>query len=198
MNRELLKKNFENHRFKTSFFANKEQATEYIVGSIKGASVGFGGSMTVAAMGLIEKLSHENTVYDHTNPNIENVADKARNADYFICSANAVSETGELVNIDGRGNRVSATLMGPKKMFFIVGRNKIVPTEAEAITRARNLASPPNCKRLNKKTPCAAKADACYDCNSPERICNAVVIYERPMSSFEEVEVVFIDEDLGF
>jgi len=201
MNKELLKKNFEGHRFKTSFFDTKEEAVEYLCGQIKNTTVGFGGSQTTAAMHLQEQLLKSgNKVYDHSlvpADRKEETRNLARNAEYYICSANGVSETGEMVNIDGRGNRVSATLYGPRKVFFIVGRNKVVPTLQDAIDRARNLASPPNCIRLHKNTPCAVKGDKCFDCNSPDRICNAVVLYLRPMSGMEE-EVIFIDEVLGY
>jgi L-lactate utilization protein LutC len=201
MNRELLKQNFEKHSFQTSFFGTKEEAAAYICGRIKGATVGFGGSMTATAMELQKKLAEAgNTVYDHSlvsNEEKQAVRMKARDAEYYICSANGVSETGELVNIDGAGNRVSATLFGPKKVFFLVGKNKIEPTLDKAIERARNEASPKNCIRLHKKTPCAVKGDRCFDCSSPDRICNALVVYMRPMNRME-AEIVFIDEELGY
>jgi len=205
MNRELLKKNFEGHKFITSFFDTGKEAAEYLCGQMKNTTVGFGGSMTLTGMNLQELLEKEgNTVYNHATSKDQECTHKARNARFFICSANGVSETGEMVNIDGTGNRVSATLFGPEKVFFVVGKNKIVPTLQDAIDRARNIASPPNCVRLHRNTPCAAaaggdmsKAVKCFDCNSSERICNAIVLYLRPMNHME-VEVVFVDEELGY
>jgi len=123
---------------------------------------------------------------------------KAQGSSVYVLSANGVSETGVLVNIDGAGNRVSTSLFGPKRVVYVVGRNKIAQTVELALERARNVASPKNCVRLNRKTPCAATGgERCFDCQSPDRICNAIVLLERPCIGME-VEVVFIDEDLGF
>lgn len=198
MNRELLKKNFENHRFKTCFFDTMAEAVSYLTGSIENTTVGFGGSMTVDDASLAELLAKKNKVYSHHIENTLETRLKARDAEYYICSANGVSETGELVNIDGSGNRISATLFGPKKVIFIVGKNKIEPTLDAAIARARNIASTRNCKRFGLDTPCTKAEDKCFDCSSPKRICNALVIYERPMQSLEYVEIIFVDEELGY
>ena len=121
---------------------------------------------------------------------------RARAADIYITSANGVSETGELVNIDGNGNRVSETLFGPKKVFFVVGSNKITPDLNSAWQRARNVAAPLNAKRLQADTPCAA-GDCCYECMSPSRLCRATVILERPVNGMK-AEVVFVNEPLGY
>jgi hypothetical protein len=107
-------------------------------------------------------------------------------------------ETGEILNIDGTGNRVSATLYGHKKVYFIIGVNKIAPDFESALWRARNIASPKNAPRLNRNTPCALKADKCYDCSSPERICNGLVVYWHTMKGNKETEVVIINQDLGY
>ena len=195
MNKELLKKNFEAHGFTTQFFDTKEEATQYLTDMIKGKTIGSGGSMTLSEMGVFDKLEAGNTLYVHSvTPGTEK---EALTADIFISSANGISETGEIVNIDGAGNRVAGTLFGHEKVYFVVGRNKITPDLASAIERSKNVAAPPNCARLGKKTPCAANKDKCYDCNSPERICRATVIIERCMSH-ASMEVIFIDEDLGF
>ena len=103
----------------------------------------------------------------------------------------------KLINIDGTGNRVASTLYGHKKVWFVVGRNKLAPTYEEALWRARNIAAPKNAQRLKRKTPCAVKADHCYDCKSPERICRGLaVLWARPNAT-EEMEVVLIGEALG-
>ena len=116
----------------------------------------------------------------------------------YILSANGVSETGELVNIDGSGNRLAASLFGPKKVYYIIGKNKIEPDLKSAMDRARNTACTKNAMRFQIKTPCVANGgDKCYDCNSPARICNAFLILERPCSGME-VELLFVDEELGF
>ena len=156
-------------------FDTKEEAAAYLTASIKGKTVGFGGSMTLEEMGLYEKLKKENTVYWHWREEMtgDEAKAKAYLADVYITSLNGVAETGELVNIDGSGNRVAATLTKHERLYFVVGENKIAPDLHRAIDRARNIASPLNAQRLHRKTPCAIKADHCYDCKSPERICRS-------------------------
>ena len=102
-----------------------------------------------------------------------------------------------MVNIDGKGNRISESLYGHEKVYFIIGANKVMPDLQQAIDRARNIAAPKNAQRLSCKTPCAVKADRCYDCSSPGRICNGMVIYFGKMTSCE-MEVILIDEALGY
>ena len=109
-----------------------------------------------------------------------------------------MAETGELVNIDGSGNRVASGLYGHEKVVFVVGVNKIAPDLEGAIWRARNVAGPKNAQRLGKKTPCAAGGDRCYDCNSPERICSAMVLYWRRPTAIPEMELVIINQELGY
>ncbi|MBQ8184695.1 MAG: lactate utilization protein [Lachnospiraceae bacterium] len=198
MNRELLKKNFEDHGFLTSFFDTKEEAAVYLAEQIRGETVGIGGSMTIREMELDKILEEKNQVYWHWNTPGRETMDKAKEAAVYLTSANGVSATGELVNIDGNGNRVSQTLFGPKKVYFIVGRNKITEDLAGAMKRAKEIAAPKNAMRFDKKIPCiAGGGEKCYDCKSPERICNATVILERPCSSMK-VEVVFVDQELGY
>lgn len=198
MNRELLKKNFESHGFTTSFFNTKEEAAAYLNGQLHGKKIAFGGSITVKEMGLDKLLADENEVIWHwLVPGRETLMD-ARTADIYLTSANGVSETGELVNIDGTGNRVAQTLYGPEKTYFLIGNNKIREDLAGAIDRARNIAAPKNAMRFQVNTPCVANGgDRCYDCNSPDRICHATVILNRPCKGME-VELLFIDEELGF
>lgn len=198
MNRELLKKNFESHGFTTSFFNTKEEAAAYLNGRLHGKKIAFGGSITVKEMGLDKLLADENEVIWHwLVPGRETLMD-ARTADIYLTSANGVSETGELVNIDGTGNRVAQTLYGPEKTYFLIGNNKIREDLAGALDRARNVAAPKNAMRFQVDTPCVANGgDRCYDCNSPDRICHATVILNRPCKGME-VELLFIDEELGF
>ena len=110
---------------------------------------------------------------------------------------NGIAETGEVVNIDGTGNRVASMTYGHEKLYLVVSENKVGKTYEDALFRARNIAAPLNAKRLGRKTPCAEKGDKCYDCNSPERICNVLnVFYKKPGS--QDVEVVLIHENLGY
>ena len=153
-----------------------------------------------AQLGLPEKLEAAGcTVYARGRSWDRKDTDKGVTAPVYISSANGVAETGELVNIDGTGNRVAATLYGPEKVYFIVGLNKLAPTLEAAIWRARNIASPLNAKRLNRRTPCAlSEVMKCYDCQSPERICRGMTIHMGPMKGVGETIVVLIDEELGY
>lgn len=198
MNKELLKKNFENHGFETSFFENKEDAAAYIGGRVKGKKVAFGGSVTAQQMKLDDILAKDNDVIWHWNSPGRETLLQAREAQVYITSANGVSETGEIINIDGTGNRVSMITFGPQKIYFVVGVNKLAPDMHAALNRSKNVAAPKNAVRLNYETPCGVNdGDHCYDCNSPDRLCRATLILERPCRGME-VEVVFINEDLGY
>lgn len=121
----------------------------------------------------------------------------AAGTEVYLTSANGVAETGELVNIDGTCNRIASSVYGHKRVYLVVGVNKIEPDYDRALWRARNVAAPKNAQRLGRKTPCAVKADRCYDCKSPERICRGLsVIWGRP-TPVETMEVVLIGEELG-
>ncbi len=187
--------NFKNHGFSAKYFDTAAEASAYLADELKGEIIGFGGSITLTDMALYDVLAKENTVCWHW----KNPADLARSPEFttYLTSANAVSETGELVNIDARGNRVASTLYGSKKLYFICGVNKITPDLPAAIDRARNVAAPANAKRLNRKTPCVATG-RCHDCNSPDRICRGMVIHMRPIDSFKHTEVIIVGENLGY
>jgi len=102
-----------------------------------------------------------------------------------------------LVNIDGTGNRVAGALFGHEKVYFVAGINKVVPTLEDAIWRARNIAAPKNAMRLGLRTPCAKKGDRCYDCSSPDRICNGMMIHFKKMNDID-MEIVIINKQIGF
>ena len=196
-NIEKLTKNLLQEGFLVSRFATGEDACAYLNRAIDGVSVGFGGSQTVRELGLYDQLSAHNACYWHWDKANNVIPAEATNADVYICSLNGVSENGGLINIDGGGNRVSSTLYGHKKVYFIIGINKIAPDYDAALWRARNIAAPLNAKRLEKKTPCV-KTGRCMNCSSPERICKAlVVLWEKPVLA-GEMEVVIIDQDLGY
>ncbi len=192
---ETVKKNLEARGFSVSTFSTAAEAAAYLDSAIDGTTVGIGGSMTVQQMGLHEKLAAHNEVHWHWTDGPEARA-KAAHADVYITSANGLTENGEIINIDGAGNRVASTLYGHKRVYFIIGRNKLAPTYDEALWRARNIAAPKNAQRLGKKTPCAVKGDRCYDCKSPDRICRGLVVLWGP-SMGVETEIVLVDEDLG-
>lgn len=176
-------------------FETGAEAADYLNSAIDGVSVGIGGSVTVQQLGLYDRLAEHNQVYWHWQGGPEQRA-KAAEADVYLTSANGLAETGEILNIDGAGNRVASTLYGHKKVYFVIGANKLAPTRDEALWRARNIAAPRNAQRLGKKTPCAVKGDKCYDCKSPDRICRGLVELWGPMMGME-TEVILIGEDLG-
>lgn len=195
-NVEKLRANLEAHGFLTSCFQTAQEAADYLDGQIDGVSVGFGGSMTVKELNLYPRLSaHNRTIWHWEQGDLA----QAATADVYITSANGVAETGEIINIDGNCNRVSASVYGHKKVYFVIGINKIAPDYDGALWRARNIASPKNAQRLARKTPCAVKGDRCYDCNSPERICRALtVLWDRPSAPGQEMEVVIVGQPLGY
>ncbi|MGI6054977.1 MAG: lactate utilization protein [Clostridium sp.] len=196
MERELLKKRFEAHGFQTVFFDTGEEAAAYLHETLQGKDIAFGGSVTVQELGLFRLLSEKNQVIWHWDVPGRETLLKAREAEIYITGVNGVSATGELVNIDGTGNRVSQMMYGPKKVYVIAGKNKICPDLAGAMDRAKNIAAPKNAARLQLKTPCVT-AGRCMDCSSPDRICCATVILERPCRGME-VEVIFVDENMGY
>ncbi len=194
-----VKQNLEARGFRVSVFATAAEAADYLDSAIDNTSVGFGGSVTLEQMGLYERLERHDRVNWHWRPTVDgaDARQAAMTAEHYITSVNGLAETGELINIDGTGNRVASTLYGHKKVWFVVGRNKLAPTYEEALWRARNIAAPKNAQRLGRKTPCAVKADRCYDCKSPERICRGLVVLWEAIGSME-MEVVLVDEALGY
>ena len=198
---DKIKTNLEKKGYKVTVFDTATAAKEYLLGEINGTTVGIGGSMTVEEMGLYEELKKDNLVYWHwkavNGESVTALRDKAATTEVYISSVNGIAETGEIINIDGTGNRVAATIYGHKKVYLIVGQNKIAPDYEQAMWRARNIASPLNAKRLGIATPCAVNGDRCYDCESPARICRAFgVLACAPGGS--EYEVVLVKENLGY
>ncbi len=192
---QSLKKN----GYEVSYFENIDKATAYLVDQVRGVSVGFGDSLTLSSMNLGKVLSEKNLVMNpatSSRADFINVGKQALVTDVFFTSVNGVAETGEMVNIDGSGNRVAGSIFGHKKIYYVFGTNKIEPTLEKAIWRARNIAAPKNAKRLGCNTPCAVKGDRCYDCSSKERICNTMNIHLKKMSNVE-AEVIVIGEKLG-
>ncbi len=196
-----LKKNLEKNGFTVSEFNNKEEAVAYLDSSIDQVSVGSGGSVTLKELNIRPLLEKHNDVYWHETPVPEGVDDNmitrtSTTVDVYLSSANAVSESGEIINVDGTGNRVAAMSFGHKKVYLIIGQNKVCENMEKAMWRVRNVAAPLNAKRLKRKTPCAVTGK-CSDCDSPERICRiATILWRKP--SKMEYEIVLVHEDLGF
>lgn len=201
MNFEIIRKNLEDRGYKVSCFETAKEAADYMNIQINGKTVGFGGSMTLEEIGLYERLSIHNDVRWHQRipegKTSKEVRLAANAAEIYVSSVNGLAETGEIINIDGNCNRVAAIFYGHEKVYLVVGANKIAKDYDSALWRARNIASPLNAKRLGMKTPCAVKADRCYDCKSSDRICRGLsVLWSKPMTG--EFELVLINEKLGY
>lgn len=164
--------------------------------------VSVGGSMTLFETGVIEYLRSRNVTFldryqeGLTADDIKSIYRQAFSADGYFTSTNAITEDGELYNVDGRGNRVAAMIYGPDKIIVIAGTNKIVKDIDEAIERNRTLAAPANVQRLNRNTPCHTTG-YCTDCNSPDRICNAYTIIDKQFDP-DRIHVLFMDGHYGY
>lgn len=197
----LLEKNLRTKGYAVSSFDTAAEAVAYLDSQVDEQSVGFGGSVTLQEMGLYDALATHNTMKWHWRPaegkNAEDVRAEATDTDVYFSSVNGLAETGEIVNIDGACNRIASIFYGHKKVYLVVGENKLAPDLHQAIDRARNIAAPLNAKRLASATPCAVKGDKCYDCKSPGRICRGLsVLWCCPTGS--TIEVVLIHEKLGY
>ncbi|MEA4894203.1 MAG: lactate utilization protein [Oscillospiraceae bacterium] len=198
VNVEKTIENLKSRGFDAKSFASGSEAVDYLASQLKSETVGFGGSMTLEALGLYDRLVANNRVFWHWRDKNAETYKEAMSAKVYITSANAVAQTGEIINIDGTGNRVVNTLYGKKKVYIIVGTNKLAEDYDKALWRARNIASPLNARRLGKNTPCAKGELKCYDCKSPDRICKGLVVLWNKMNGTEKVEVIIINEELGY
>jgi hypothetical protein len=191
------------HDFKAIYVKTKEEAAEEVWKQITPKQkIGVGGSLTIRGLGILEKLEAQSyTIYDHWKPglskeNILEIRKSQMTSDLFLSSTNAVTLNGELVNIDGIGNRVNSINFGPGKVILVAGYNKIVEDVQEGIKRIKNVAAPLNARRLNMDIPCA-KVGKCVDCNSPNRICRIIVIHER-RPHLTDVLIILVGEELGY
>lgn len=197
MIKNMAKKNLEGY-----YCATSAEAVEKALSLMpEGASVTWGGSMTLTECGLMDALRTAN--YEIIDRDTAKTPEEARvmyskqvMADYFLMSTNAITIDGELVNIDGRSNRVSCLCWGPQNVIIIAGMNKVAPDVESAIKRVRNMAAPANCVRLNKNTPCA-QPGKCGDCYSQESICSQVLITRRS-SAPNRIKVILVGEELGY
>ena len=195
---EKTGKNLEGRGFRVHRFASGVEAAEFLVQTLHGTSIGIGGSVTIDTLGVYDRLCGSNEVFWHWKNHAPETRERAGKAETYLCSANGVSENGEIVNIDGFGNRVAGTICGPERVFLVVGRNKIAPDLTGAIDRARNIAAPLNARRLNRHTPCAVGEPRCHDCRSPEKVCGVMTVFFMPPTSIKEFHVILVDETLGY
>ena len=186
----------ESRGYRVRRFATAREAADYLDAQIDGKTVAFGGSVTLQQLGFYEALEQNNSVFWHWVTPTEKRREREKECEVFFTSANALSRTGEIVNIDGTGNRVTMAAYGPEKVYYICGVNKLCPDITSAIDRARNVAAPQNARRLGLDTPCV-KDGVCHNCQSPQRICNVMDITLRRPGAVE-VELWIIQEELGY
>ncbi len=188
--------------FKAEYFPSGEEACAWLVRQISpGERVAFGGSLTLEQIGLRDKL--EKAGADYLDYRREGTAkekkDRARQcffADAYFASANAITEDGFILNVDGTGNRIAATIFGPDRVYIVAGINKLCPDLEAAKNRKREIAAPLNSRRLKRNTPCV-ETGLCSDCQSPERICKVYAVFKRPPTD-TKLTVAIIGENLGF
>jgi L-lactate utilization protein LutB len=196
-------KAMERRHFEACYCATAEEAKARVNELIPdGASVTWGGTMTVRNMGIPEMLKQRGTLDVWDRDAVETAEEKqemylrAFRADYYLSSANAVSEDGVIVNIDGNGNRVAAITWGPQHVIFVIGMNKVAQDVEAALKRARSTASPINAARFDIQTPCQLDGQ-CHNCNSPQSICN-YVHFLCNSSKPGRIIVILVGESLGY
>jgi len=196
-------KNLIKHEFEAIKVSDRLSAVDEIIKRIPPTkTVGVGGSVTLREIGIIDKLQEQgNVIYDHWKQRLSEedslrIRKMQQSSDVFLTSANAVTLNGEIVSIDGFGNRISSMMFGPKEVMIVAGYNKIVQDIPEAMNRIKTLAAPMSAKRFGADTPCA-RFGKCMDCDSPQRICRGTLIMERRPFATPTL-VVIVMEDLGY
>lgn len=200
---ERLVKKLEQRHYEAYYCPTAQEAVEKALSLIEeNSTITWGGSMTIRDAGLIKalyeagkyKLLDRETLTDRAE--IMEMYRQAFYADVYLTSANAMSEEGEIVNIDGNGNRVAAITFGPKKVIFMIGLNKVCGTLEAAITRARSTAAPINAARFDINTPCHTDG-CCHDCHSPQCICNYIHVMRNSYPALRHT-VILIGEEAGY
>lgn len=196
-------KNLAKRRMEGSYCATIEEAVAKAESYLTdGASVSFGGSVTLEETGMLAALRNNKNIHlidraTATSPDeMKQLYHDALSADFYFMSTNAITIDGELVNIDGNGNRLAALVYGPEHIIIIAGMNKVAANVEEAISRVHTTAAPMNCQRLERNTPCAATG-VCAECTSPDCICCHTVVTRY--SRFENrIKVILVGEELGY
>jgi hypothetical protein len=195
--------NLEKNNMEAYYAEDEKEVIAKISEIVKeGETVAVGGSMTLFETGVIDylrngKFNFLDRYKDGITPDeLKDIYRKSFSADSYFVSTNAITENGELYNVDGTGNRVAAMIYGPDKVVVIIGINKIVKDVDEAIKRNREFSAPANAKRLNRKTPCA-KVGYCMNCSSEERICNEYTLIKR-QGKKGRIKVIFVNKELGY
>ena len=193
---------FAKRNMEACYCATAAEAKELVLSLIPtGSTVTNGGSMTLEETGILPALQTDDYAYVPRLKSDDKKAVQAQFArqaqcDYFLMSTNAFTADGELVNIDGNANRLSLLLHGPEHVIIVAGMNKYAKTREEALDRVHNVASPPNCVRLSRKTPCSVTGQ-CGDCHSPDCICCQEVITRHSLVP-GRIRIVLVGEELGY
>ncbi len=195
-------KGLESRNMKGYYAADKEEALKIALELVpENSTVTMGGAMSAREIGLVDAIKNGN--YHFIEREGASTAEEKRkatlegyDADYFLSSANAITEDGVMVNIDGNSNRVSFIAFGPKHVICIVGMNKVCPDVDAAMKRARNVAAPINAQRFGLNTPCA-KTGSCMNCKSPDTICCQFLI-TRYSRHADRIHVILVNDTLGF
>jgi len=195
--------NLKKHGFDAHLVGSIDEARDLILDTVGNCETfGFGGSDTTRVLGVMEELKNRGKIiYDHWQEGLSEEKDleirlQQGRCDCFLCSANAVAATGEVVNVDGIGNRTNGMTFGPKKVLIVAGMNKVAQDLEGALQRIREVAAPMRAKSLGMQTPCA-ETGFCTDCNAPQRICRiTTILHRKPMCT--DVSVILINRALGF
>ena len=194
-------KALEKRHFEAYYVSTAAEAVEKVVELIpKEHTVSWGGTATMDALGIKQRLAQEGIALidrdtAQTPQERQEMLKKALTCGTFLMSSNAITKDGQLVNIDGMGNRVAAMCFGPRQVVVIAGMNKVLGTLDDAVARARNVAAPANAQRFGLKTPCGLTGQ-CGDCTSPDCICSKMVITRFCMPA-GRIKVILVGEDLG-
>jgi len=199
---ETIIKNLQKRNMEGFYFESAEDCTQAILSEMpKGSVIGWGGSESIKECGLLDAVQKGG--YELLDRSAAKTPEESRQiyartvlADYYLMSTNAITTEGELINIDGNGNRVACLIQGPSHIIIVAGMNKVVTDVPSGVARVRNVASPANAIRLERKLPCAASG-VCHDCLSPECFCNQIVITRRSMHP-GRIKIYLTGEELGY
>lgn len=199
---EIIMENLKKRNMEGAYFESAADCTRVILAEIpKGSVIGWGGSESIKECGLMDAIQKDS--YELLDRSAAKTPEEARQiyartvlADYYLMSTNAITLEGELVNIDGNGNRVACLIQGPLHVIIVAGMNKVVTDVATGVARVRNFASPANAIRLKRNLPCAASG-ICHNCLSPECFCNQIVVTRRSMHP-GRIKVYLVGEELGY
>ncbi|HJC49936.1 MAG TPA: lactate utilization protein [Candidatus Anaerostipes avistercoris] len=197
-------RNLEKRNMEGVYCATREDALKQALSYMeKGSVVSWGGSMSIEEIGLMDAV--RNGDYEIIDRDKAKDYDERREifskivlSDYFLMSTNAITLDGELINIDGTGNRVGPLCFGPKHVIMIVGMNKVVSSVEDGVARVRNIAAPPNCIRLGLETPCSLTG-RCADCYGDTCICSDIVVTRRQSAAMRgRIKVILVGENIGY